>query len=228
MKTMKTRYAKMLLFPAVLAVGGCGLDNYEAPESKLRGRVVYNGEPVGVRGTGEAVQLQLYQDGYELRSPIPVYVGQDGTFEATLFDGTYKLVTRDNNGPWENDRDTTIVNLQGNTSVDIAVRPFFTLSGVQLSLNGSNVSASFQINEIAGGRDIDYVLVLVGKTSFVDDVSYTERRQINGLAAGNTVTETLDLTNNADFKAGSPLFARLGLRPVGKDQAIYSAVIRLR
>jgi len=228
MTIMRTKYAKMLLFPVLLAAGGCGLDNYEAPESKLRGRVVYNGEPVGVRGTGEAVQLQLYQDGYELRNPIPVYVAQDGTFEATLFDGTYKLVTRDNNGPWENDRDTTVINLQGNASVDIAVRPFFTLSGVQLSLNGGNVSASFRIDEAAGGRAIDYALVLVGKTSFVDDVSYTERRQINGLTAGSTVTQTLDLANNADFKAGSPLFARVAVRPVGKDQAIYSQVVRLR
>src|SRR5690606_19936620 len=138
----------------------------------------------GVRGTGEAVQLQLYQDGYELRDPIPVYVGQDGTFEAKLFDGEYKLVTRDNNGPWVNDRDTTVVNVKGTANVDIEVTPFYTLSDVQLSLNESSVNASFQINEVAGGRDIEYVMILVGKTSFVDDVSYTVRVDIDDVAAG--------------------------------------------
>ncbi len=222
------KYVNMLLLPAIVAVSSCGLDNYDEPESKLLGRVVYNGEPVGVRGTGEAVQLQLYQDGYELHSPIPVYVGQDGTFEAKLFDGEYKLVTRDNNGPWVNDRDTTVINVKGTANVDIEVTPFYTLSNVQLALNGSSVNASFQINEVAGGRDIDYVLILAGKTSFVDDVSYTERLEIKGLTPGSTITEVLDLANNADFKAGKPVFARIALRSVGKDQAIYSQVVRLR
>jgi len=225
---MSAKHLKTLLLSVMAAVSSCGLDNYEEPKSKLRGQVVYNGEPVGLRGTGEAVQLQLYQDGYELRRPIPVHVGQDGAFEASLFDGTYKLVTRDNNGPWANDRDTTIVHLQGSASVEVAVRPFFVLAAVQLSLNGNSASASFRIDEVAGGRAIDYALVLVGKTSFVDDVSYTERRQIGGVAAGSTVAQSVSLADNADFKAGSPLFARVALRPVGTDQAIYSPVVRLR
>ncbi len=77
----------------VFAMSSCGLDNYDAPKSQLRGKITYNGESVGLRGTGEAVQLQLYQDGYQLRDHISVYVGQDGAFEALLFDGEYKLVT---------------------------------------------------------------------------------------------------------------------------------------
>src|SRR5690606_32268699 len=161
---MMKRYLNMMLFSTIIIVSSCGLDNYDAPESKLYGRVVYNGEQIGVRGTGEAVQLQLYQDGYELRNPIPVYVGQDGTFEATLFDGAYKLVTRDNNGPWVNDRDTTVINVNGTANVDIEVTPFYTLSNVELSLDGSSANASFQVNEIASGTDIDYVMILVGKT----------------------------------------------------------------
>jgi len=227
MKTMK-RVLNILLLPAVLALGSCGLDNYDAPKSKILGRIVYNGTPVGVRGTGEAVQLQLFQDGYQLRNPIPVYVKQDGTFEATLFDGQYKLVTRDNNGPWVNDRDTTIIDLKGTAQVDVNVRPFYTLSDVQIALEGNTVNASFQINEAAGGRDIDYVMILVSKTSFVDDVTYIARQDINSVTAGSTVSGSIDLTNNADFKSGRPLFARVGLRPSGKDQAIYSQVVRLR
>src|SRR3546814_332583 len=146
MTTTMKKYLNMLLLPAIVAVSSCGLDNYDAPESKMVGRVVHNGEPVGVRGTGEAVQLQLYQDGYELRDPIPVYVNQDGSFEAKLFDGEYKLVTRNNNGPWVNDRDTTVVNVKGTANVDIEVTQFYTLSNVQLSLSGSNANASFQLD----------------------------------------------------------------------------------
>src|SRR5690606_25455686 len=118
-----------------------------------------------------------------------------------------------------NDRDTTVINVRGTANVDVEVTPFYTLSNVQLSLNGNNANASFQINEVAGGLDIDYVMILVGKTSFVDDVSYAIRVDIDDVTAGSTITESIDLTNNNDFKSGRALFARVGLRPAGKDQA---------
>lgn len=212
----------------VLAIVGCGLDNRDEPESTIRGRVVYNGEAVGVRGTGEAVQLQLFQDGYELRNPVPVYVTQDGSFEIKIFDGEYKLVTRNNNGPWVNDRDTTVVRLQGLTDVDIDVTPLFTLSNVSLVLNGASLSASFQANQVTQGWDIDYATIVVGRTSFVDDVSYTVRRDLTNIDTGVLTTELVDLTENADFKNGRALYARIGLRAAGKDQSIYSQVIKIR
>ncbi len=222
------RLLNIALLSTIIAVSSCGLDNYDAPESKVFGRVVYNGQPVGVRGTGEAVQLQLFQDGYELRNPIPVYVAQDGTFEAKLFDGEYKLVTRDNNGPWVNSRDTTVFTLRGTTNVDIEVTPLFALSNVSLSLNGNNVNAAFQIDQVTAGWDIDYTMILVGRTAFVDDVSYTIRREIHDLETGVPLTEILDLSNNNDFNRGEPLFARIGVRAAGKDQAIYSQVVKIR
>ncbi len=218
----------IVLLPLALMVGGCGFDNYDEPQSKLFGRVTYNGEALGVRGTGEAVQLQLYQDGYELRNPISVYVAQDGTFEATLFDGEYKLVTRDNNGPWVNDRDTTVIDLRGTTNVDMEVTPYFTLSNVSLALNGNALNASFQINQVVEDGAIDYAMILVSKTAFADDVVYIVREDLSDPEVGTAITQSLDLSDNGDFKAGSSLFARIGVRPVGKDQAIYSQVVKLR
>ena len=72
-----------------LFITSCGLDNYDEPQSTLEGRVVYNNQPVYVRGTSDAVQLQLYQDGYEKRDPLSVFVSEDGSFSAILFDGQY-------------------------------------------------------------------------------------------------------------------------------------------
>lgn len=212
----------------MLMAGGCGLDNYDEPESKLFGQITYNGEPVGVRGTGEAVQLQLYQDGYELRAPIPVYVKQDGSFEATLFDGQYKLVTRDNNGPWVNDRDTTTINISGTAEVEVEVTPYFTLSNVSLSLDEGNLNASFTVNQVVSDAAIEQVIVLVSKTSFVDDITYTARQEVEEAVAGSATEVSMDISQNEDFKNGRPLFARVGLKPVGTDQAIYSQVIQVR
>ena len=92
MKIISNIFSVILL---LVLFSGCGKDNFDAPESKLVGRVTYQGQALNLRGTGEAVQLQLYQDGYEKNDPISVFVGQDGTFSALLFDGEYRLTTRD-------------------------------------------------------------------------------------------------------------------------------------
>ena len=70
----------------------CGKDNYDEPTSTISGTVSYKGKPIGVRGTGEVVKLQLYQEGFQLKAPVQVYVGQDGSFKVKIFDG----VIRDN------------------------------------------------------------------------------------------------------------------------------------
>ncbi len=211
----------------VFAMSSCGLDNYDAPKSQLRGKITYNGESVGLRGTGEAVQLQLYQDGYQLRDHISVYVGQDGAFEALLFDGEYKLVTRNQNGPWVNSRDTMTVNVKGFTEIELNVTPFFTISNENIILNGSVLNASFTVNQIVNTAVIDYVTLLLGKTSFVDDVSNFVRKDFGDQEAGNINLST-DLSGNNDLITAKTLFARVGVRTVGTDQAIYSKVFRLK
>lgn len=221
-------YRFILLFMIVVfTVTSCGLDNYDAPQSRLHGKITYNGEAVGLRGTGEAVQLQLYQDGYQLRDNIRVYVGQDGTFEALLFDGTYKLVTRDKNGPWVNNRDTIIVNLKGSTEIEVPVTPFFTISNESISLNGNVLNASFNVNKIVSTANIDYVTLLVSKTSFVDDVTYIARKDFRNQQPGS-LNLVMDLSNNTNVTAAKALFARVGVRTVGADQAIYSDIVRLK
>src|SRR5687768_11903068 len=97
---MKT--AKAIVWVLLLATAACegltSVDNYDAPGSTLTGQVMFDGQGVGVRSNG--VQLELWEPAYPLRQKIPVYVAQDGSFSATLFDGSYKLNLLANNGPW--------------------------------------------------------------------------------------------------------------------------------
>jgi hypothetical protein len=217
----------VIILLSVMMFTACGLDNYDAPQSELHGKITYNGQTLGLRGTGEAVQLQLYQDGYELRDNIPVYVGQDGTFSAKLFDGEYKLVTRNQNGPWVNSRDTTVIKLNGTTTVDVQVTPYFTISGANISLNGSHLNASFTVNQVVETANIEYVMLLVSKTNFVDDVSYIGREDFRNVEAG-ALNLSMDLSSNQQVASAKALFGRVGVRTVGADQAIYSDVVRLK
>ena len=100
-------------------------DNYDEPNALLTGRVVYQGSPVGVRSNG--VQLELWQPGYDLNQKIPIYVDQDGSFSAMVFDGEYKLNLLAGNGPWVDIRDTLQVQVQGQTQVDVPVVPYYTI-----------------------------------------------------------------------------------------------------
>lgn len=221
-------YRFIFLFMIVaFTVTSCGLDNYDAPQSRLQGKITYNGEELGLRGTGEAVQLQLYQDGYQLRDYIRVYVGQDGSFEALLFDGVYKLVTRDKNGPWVNNRDTIVVNLKGSADVEVPVTPYFTISNELISLSGNVLNATFNVNKIVSTANIDYVTLLISKTSFVDDVTYIARKDFRNQLPGS-LNLSMDLSDNTSVAAAKALFARVGVRAVGADQAIYSDIVRLK
>lgn len=89
MKILSNIFSLLVL---VVLFSGCGKDNYDAPDSRLTGTITYNGEALNLRGTGEAIQLQLFQDGYDKHDPISVYVGQDGVFSAMLFDGELSLI----------------------------------------------------------------------------------------------------------------------------------------
>ncbi|MCD8043567.1 MAG: DUF3823 domain-containing protein [Tannerellaceae bacterium] len=224
---MKTTIKSIFsLFLLLVLLTGCGKDNYDAPDSQLTGRVVYKGEPIQVRGSDERVRLQLYQDGYDYRTPIEVFVTQDGSFSALLFDGEYKMVTRDNNGPWVNSRDTTLVTVKGNTHVDMEVTPYFTISNADITLANNVITAKFDITRIVDTAEMDRVILLAGQTAFVDDdykvlrVDWTDNLQTG------TVTYTAELNDEA--KEAIVLNGRVCVWTRGADQGIYSPIFKLK
>lgn len=204
----------------------CGLDNYDSPQSTLNGTVTYQDKALGVRGTSDAVQLQLYQDGYEKHDPISVYVGQNGTFSAVLFNGQYKLVTKSGNGPWLSS-DTAIVNVNGITSCTLEVIPYFTITNASFALNGSVAVCSAQVNQIVSSSSISEIYLLVSKTSFVDEGTYIARQNMEDPEIGD-VTLSMDMGDNSDFASAQHLFARLGVKAAEADQAIYSDIVQLK
>ena len=87
---MKRIIPFFIMICCLVAVSSCGYDNFDEPKSMLTGKVVYNGEPVGVRSGSS--EFALFQDGYALHGSIPVYIAQDGSYSVNLFNGEYKLV----------------------------------------------------------------------------------------------------------------------------------------
>jgi len=221
---------KLLIITTALSIllFGCGKDNYEEPTSVIRGKVTYNGTPIGVRGTGEVIQLQLYQDGYQLKAHIPVYVGQDGSFSAKVFDGQYKLVASNNNGPWVNAAtDTVIVNLNGTAEVNYEVTPYFTIENLDLTLGtDKRIAANFNINKVVPTANVQYYSLIVNRTAFVDDVINIWRKEYTGTQTAISLSE--DLSGLAEINGSGPLYARVGVRSTLTEQPIYSEVIKIK
>lgn len=204
------------------AFTSCGKDNYDEPASFLKGTIVSatTKNPIGVKTQTDAgVQVQLYQDGFDLYEPISVSVNQDGTFSASLFDGDYKLITRDNNGPWINDRDTVFVTVKGTTEVSLPVKPYFELENVDFKLNGSTLTATFDIVNTNPKQDrgLGDVTLYVGKTVFIDNGSSVKKAVVPSPVVGrNTFTmDVSDLSNPV-------LYARVGVKVNNVDQHLYS------
>ncbi len=207
----------------------CGLDNYDPPKSKLIGDVIYKDSTIGLKGSYGAIQFQLYQDGYQLNTPISVFVDQNGHFESDLFDGTYKLVTRDKNGPWVNSRDTTVIKVKGNTVIKFNVTPFFTVSDANIVLNGNNVVGSCNIAQIVPDSKIDWITLFIGRTSFVDEnINISSVKDVNPQVGNVSLLLNLSIITGYDLSKETALFARIGVKTISADQAIYSRVVRLK
>ena len=217
----------LLISLLLTAIVACGKDNFTEPNVTLTGKITYNGQPIQLRGTGGAVQLQLYQNGFGLFTPIAVYVGQNGEFSAKLFDGQYKLVTRDNNGPWVNTRDTSIVNVKGNTSFDISVTPYFTISNESISLSGNTINATFTINRIVETAQVEIVYLLLSRTQFCDQVNYVFRRDFTDKTFGQ-VTVSGDFGSIYNATSAPTLYGRVGVKSRQTAEAIFSKVVKLR
>ena len=222
----------ILLLFFTISMFSCGLDNFDEPKSQLSGQMEYNGQSIGVKGTQGAVQLQLYQDGFAFKNPIAVFVDQDGKFEATLFDGTYKLVTRDQNGPWLNTRDTTLVQINGNTSIKFEVTPFYIISNANVSLSSNVLTGSCNVSKIINNADLSFVRLYINGTSFVDENTNlfgvnAEELKVGDVSFNYSLSE-LNESQKKRYDNFKAVYARIGVRANNADQEIYSDVFQLK
>ena len=213
-----------LIFFALLMMIGCGKDNYEPPKSVLTGKVVYNNQSIGVRGTNSTVRLNLWQRGHELYTAIPVYVTQDGTFSALLFDGDYSLVTQSGNGPSATPQDTVKITVKGDTYVEYPVTPFYTISNENITLSGNTLTATFNVSQVTGTQALERAILVINKTAFVDENANIQRVDRMNPGTGQ-ITMTMTITE-ANLK-NVVLNARVGVKIQGRE-AIYTPVKNIK
>lgn len=220
---MKTKFITCipaLLLALTVGLAGCEKDNRTEPKSVLKGRIVFEGQPVGVRSNG--VQLELWQRGYQLFTKIPVHINQEGTFSASLFDGNYKLVRLRGNGPWTDNTDSIDVELKGSREIDVPVDPFFVIRNEAFSKGEGKVSATFNVQQVATGRTIERVNLYIGTTSIVDPNNNVGNAQ--EVAANLTdLSKPITLTANipAAHAGRQYIYARVGVKTSGVGEMLF-------
>lgn len=212
-----------------LALASCQKDNKEAPTATITGKVVFNKEPVGVRSNG--VQLELWQQGYQLFSKIPVYVQQDGSFSAKVYDGKYKLTLLKGNGPWADKTDTIDVVVKGSATVDVPVDPYFLIKSETFQKSGNNIDASFSLQSVNMDKGLELVRLYIGQTNITDQNN-------NAAIVTKVATDITDLRQPINLSAAIPaalsnkdyVFVRIGVKALGVGELVYSQpqMIRLK
>lgn len=221
------RYLCMLAFTA--AVASCKKDNYTEPKSFLSGHIVYQGEAIPVENN--QVPFQIYQYGFGKVGPISGTVGEDGSYSAALFDGDYKIIIPNGQGPfmWKQtsagNPDTVNVSLKSDMTVDLEVIPYFMIRNPQIAASGGNVTANFKAEQIitdANAKNIEKVGIYINTQQFV---STTFNRASTELAAAD-ITDLNNISISVAIPtlvpAQNTVFARIGLKVAGVEDMIYS------
>lgn len=214
----------------------CEKDNYEAPSSFFEGTIQYNGEPIHVE-FGQ-VAFELWQSGFGKSGAIHVAVNQDGSFSSLLFDGEYKMVFSNNQGPflWKRNAagtpDTIAIQIKGNKKMDIEVIPYYMIRNAQMTLTGKKLTATCKLEKVTtdmNARNIERVSLYVNKTQFVsgNGTQHIARKDLGSGAIADINHVILDVDIPDIIPTQNYVFARIGLKIAGVEDMIFSPLQKI-
>lgn len=215
----------------------CEKDNYDPPTAQLSGKLVYQGESINVEFN--QVPYQLFQFGFGKTGPVSNTVfTQEGTYSVLLFNGTYKLVVPNGQGPflWKQTpggaADSITVTMNGSQKLDLEVTPYYMIRTPQITAAGANVTATFKLEKIINGanaKNIERVSLYINKTAYVSgngnyNVGATNKAAADIVDPNNV---SLSVAVPAIIPAQNYIFARIGLKIAGVEDMIFSPIVKL-
>lgn len=228
MKTFKFNILLLLL----MIFTACEYDNYDAPQIVLKGKIAYNGNPLCLKN-GQ-IMLTLLEEGWPLKAVEQVAVNQNGEFNALVYPGKYKLMRTAGVGPWKDasaSTDTLILNITGNTTVDMPVTPFFIIENPVINFTSAkdSVQASFTLTRVSAAN-VEKIGLYIGRLQILDVTNNSgvkkEFRLTDGIKIDNSNIIKVALTEA--LKLDTYLFARIGVKTSGREELIYSPVIKIQ
>ena len=232
---MKIIFKYFVLIAICAGVASCKKDNFKAPESKLSGRLVYKGDPIGVEQF--QVPFELFQYGFGKVGGINSSFAQDGSYSALLFDGEYKFDIPNGQGPfiWKQlpsgNPDSISISMKGSKTLDLEVTPYYMIRTPQLSAAAGKVTGTLKIEKVitgANSKNIDRVRIYINKTQFVSGGDFNIAQSE---ISGSSITDMNNVSLSVNIPSISPtqnyVFARIGIKIDGVEDMIFSPIQKL-
>jgi hypothetical protein len=236
MKSSQMKNKFYFLIPAMLLIflASCKKDNYDAPEADFTGRIVYKGEAINVQYNN--LNFELWQPGFGSNGAINVNVDQEGNYSAKLFNGDYKLVFTNNQGPflWPKNakgaQDTIAVNISGNKNMDIEVVPYYMIRNAVINAASGKVNAVCKLEKIItdnNAKNVERVTLYINKTQFVDGGNNIALQDLSGAALSDLNNLTMVVNVPTIVPAQNYVFARIGVKIAGVEDMIFTPVSKV-
>ena len=235
---IKFRYIVLAAITFCTAAVSCKKDNYTAPSSTLSGRLTYKGDSIGVER--DQVPYELYQYGFGKVGAIGSSFAQNGSYSQLLFDGDYKLIIPNGQGPfmWPHTAagapDSVAISLKGSQTLNLEVTPYYMIRTPQMAAVAADtsVTATFKLEQIItdplNAKTIDRVSLYINKTQFVsggDNIKGTD-------LAGSAITDPANITLKVKVPVFVPtqnyVFGRIGVKIAGVEDMIFSPVQKIQ
>lgn len=232
---MKLNFKNILGMMGIAAsLASCSYDNYDEPSFQLDGRIVYQGEPIGV--SYNDVYIELWESGWQRLGNIGVAVDQDGSFSSLLFKGDYKMIIPNNQGPFkkitneQSGNDTIPVNLTGSRTMDIEVMPYYMIRNSSINGGTNKVTATFDLEQIitnSDAKNVQEVSLYVSKTAFVDNRTSIATSNVGGGDLEDLTSISLEVTVPDRVPTQNYGYARIGVKLEGVEDRIFSQIVKV-
>ena len=219
---------------ALAAAAGCKKDNYPQPGSMLTGHLLYKTDTIQVERN--QVPFQIYQYGFGKVGPIGSTFSQDGTLSSVLFDGIYKIIVPNGQGPfmWKQtaagNPDTVSVTLKGNQSIDLQVTPYYMIRNASITVSGGTAKATCKLEQIitdANAKNVERVSLYINKDQFVSGGDNIAKKDL----AAADITDMNNILINVAVPSITPtqnyVYARIGLKIAGLEDMIFSPLQKI-
>jgi len=233
---MRVLFKYLFVVAITATIFSCKKDNYSPPSSTLTGNLLYQSDTIYVERN--AVHYQIYQYGFGRVGPISTNetFAQDGSYSALLFNGDYKLIIPNGDGPfmWKQTAagtpDTLAVTVNGNQTADFEVTPYYMIRNAQITGGSNSVTASCKLEKIindANAKDVEYVALYVNNTQFVSGINNVASASITGADISDANNVQLNVQVPTLTPSQNYVFARIGLKMVNVEDLIFSPVVKI-
>jgi hypothetical protein len=203
--------ALMLTVLCVCCFSGCELDNYDAPNAALTGRLLDSetNEAMPTQ-TPNGARMRIYEfyNGEWSTQPYDFWVKQDGTFEnQSVFAGKYRITAEGAFAAF----DPIETDISGTKNLDVTVTPYLRLSVNATPGAGGEITLSTQVSRSANAPKIRTVTFVCGKTPYVDKNTFVKKSDIdvNSVSDDEIVSKTYSATLTG-LTPGATYYVRAG------------------